>query len=391
MSRRKIIFIVVALIVLFGGAIALSALFTSMKPEAVKKTTEKITRSVKAEKVEYSEVISPLTRSGRVASSKKVMLVAESSGKIEKGNVNLKAGQAFQKGQLLGTIYKDEAELSLKASKSSFLNTLSNIMPDMKVDFPKQFEAYYAFFNSIDLNKDLPDLPEVKDGKLKVFLSSQGVLKEYYAIKKEEKQLDRHSLYAPFNGTFTNVNYEVGSYVNAGSQIAEMIQTTELEIEVPVENRQSKWIKVGDKVNVYPETGKEYKIGYVVRKSAYIDESSQSRSIFVKVPNSSEQLVSGQYLDVEFPGQKIESAMEMPRAGLFNTNEVFIVLNGELKKRQINIIKWNESTLIFNGLKEGVYVVTEALVNVKENSLVNVFGQEDTTTETEKRQSKKGE
>lgn len=388
MSRRKIIFIVIALIVLLGGAAALSKLFVSMKPVTEKKPAVKITRSVKAVKVEYDEIISPLTRPGRVGSSKKVILVAEASGKIEKGSINLKEGQPFRKGQLLGTIYKDEAELSLKASKSSFLKTLSNIMPDMKVDFPKQFDAYYAFFNSIDLNKKMPELPQVNDGKLKVFLSSQGVLKEYYAIKKEEKQLERHSLYAPFNGTFTNVNYEVGSYVNAGSQIAEMIQTTELEIEVPVENQQSNWIKVGDKIKVHLETGQNAKTGYVVRKSAYIDENSQSRSIFVKVPNSSGQLVSGQYLDVEFPGQKIESAMEMPRAGVFNTNEVFVVLNGELKKKQINILKWNESTLIFNGLDEGLYVVTEALVNVKENSLANVLGQEKPAKKTEKGEEK---
>jgi multidrug efflux pump subunit AcrA (membrane-fusion protein) len=378
MSRRKIIFIVVALVVLLGGSAALSMLFVSMKPQPEKKPEAKIIRSVKAKKVEYSDVISPLTRPGRVSSSKKVMLVAEASGKIEKGEINLKEGQAFRKGQLLGKIYKDEAELALKASKSNFLNTLSNVLPDLKVDYPDQFSVYYKFFNSIDLDKNLPDFPAIKDGKLKVFLAGQGVLSEYYAIKQDEKKLSRYSLYAPFNGTFINVNYEIGSYVSAGSQIAEMIETTELEIEVPVRNLQSTWIKVGDKVKVYPEGNSKPKTGSVVRKSAYIDETTQSRSIFVKVPDSSGELVSGQYLDIEFPGQLIKSAMEMPRAGVFNTNEVFVVINGELKKKQINILKWNESTLIFDGLEEGLFVVTEALVSVKENSIVNILGQEKT-------------
>jgi len=374
MSWRKITFIVVALIVLLGGSAGLSLLFISMKPNPKKAVEPELIRSVQAEKVEYGEVISPVTRPGRVSSSKEVMLVAEASGKIEKGAVLIKDGESFKKGQLLGTIYKDEAELALKASKSSFLNTLSNILPDLKIDFPDKLDAYYNFFQSIDIDKDLPELPEVKDVKLKVFLSSQGVLSEYYNIKQDEKQLSRHSLYAPFNGTFTDVNYEIGSYVNTGGQIAQMIQTDELEIEVPVEYRHSEWIEIGDKVNIYFENGDFLKKGYVTRKSKFIDSETQSQSIFVTVPNASGDLVKGQYLQVEFPGQKIDSAMEIPRAGVFNTNEVFIVKDGELKKKQINILKWNESTLIFNGLEEGMYVVTEALVNVKENSPANILG-----------------
>ncbi|QGY43605.1 efflux RND transporter periplasmic adaptor subunit [Maribellus comscasis] len=378
MSWRKITFIVVALILLLGGAAALSLLFVSMKPDPQRAPEAEIIRSVVAETVKYGEVISPVTRSGRVSSSKEVLLVAEASGKIEAGDVRLKAGESFRKGQLLGTIYKDEAELALKASKSNFLNTLSNILPDLKVDFPEQFNTYYGFFNSIDMEKDLPEFPELKDGKLKVFLASQGVLSEYYTIKQDEKELERHSLYAPFNGTFIDVNFEVGSYVNTGGQIAEMIQTDELEIEVPVENKHSEWIKIGDKVNIHFENGDSLTRGFVVRKSKYINAEQQSRSIFVKVPNAKSLLIAGQYLQVEFPGQKINEAMEIPRAGIFNTNEVFVVLDGELKKKQINILKWNESTLIFNGLDEGMHVVTEALVNVKENTPVNIIGQENT-------------
>ncbi len=375
MSWRKITFIVVALILLLGGSAALSLLFVSMKPNPQKSPEPEITRSVLAEKVKYGEVVSPVIRLGRVNSSKEVPLVAEASGKIESGAVRLKAGGSFRRGQLLGTIYKDEAELALKASKSEFLNTLSNILPDMKVDFPNQFDEYYNFFNSIDMDKNLPGFPDMKDAKLKVFLSSQGVLSEYYSIKQAEKELARHSLYAPFNGTFTTVSYEVGSYVNTGSQIAKMIQTDELEIEVPVENKDSEWIKIGDKVNICKENGDYIAKGFVVRKSTYIDSDSQSRSIFVKVPNSENTLISGQYLQVEFPGQKIDGAMEIPRAGVFNTNEVFVVKDGELKKAEINILKWNESTLIFNGLPEGSDVVVEALVSVKENSPVNIISQ----------------
>jgi len=46
-----------------------------------------------------------------------------------------------------------------------------------------------------------------------------------------------------------------------------------------------------------------------------------------------------------------------------------------LKKTQINVIKTNPNTIIFNGLQEGTIVVTEALINVKENLPVEILGQ----------------
>ena len=217
------------------------------------------------------------------------------------------------------------------------------------------------------------------------------MLNEYYGIKQDEKRLGRHTLYAPFDGTFTQVNYEVGAYVNTGAQIARMIRTDQLEVEVPVENGQSKWIEIGDKVKVYSRNRNLKTPGVVVRKSDFVDEETQSRSIFVKVNSSANnKLLAGEYMMVEFPGQEISEAMEIPRSAVFNTNEVFTVVDGKLKKQEINILKWNETTLIFNGLEEGTKVVAEPLINVKENSPVGILGEETPPKPTNRKPNRPG-
>jgi len=389
MSWRKITFIVVALIILLGGSAALSELFVSMKPEPPRMPEVVLKRFVKAETVAYSEITSPLKRKGRVVSSSEVALVAEAAGKIESGEVALRKGTSFKKGQLLATIYKDEVELAIKARKSSFLTTITTLLPDVKVDFPDQLEAFTQFFSSISMNRKLPELPEIKNEKFKIFLASRNVFNEYYGILQDEKRLSRHSLYAPFDGTFTQVIVEVGGYVNTGGQIARMIRTDQLEVEVPVENYQSEWIKIGDKVQVFSNQNESVKQGVVVRKSDFIDANTQSRSIFIKLLNSeSNKLLSGEYMEVEFPGQKIQNAMELPRGAVFNSNEVFTVIDGKLKKQVIEVLKWNETTLIFNGLEEGTKVVSEPLINVKENSPVGILGEE--KPDVQKRGNKKG-
>ncbi|MDX1284559.1 MAG: hypothetical protein R3182_06095, partial [Draconibacterium sp.] len=107
---------------------------------------------------------------------------------------------------------------------------------------------------------------------------------------------------------------------------------------------------------------------------------TQMRGIFVQVKNSANnELLMGEYKVVRFPGQKIQSAMEIPRSAVFNSNELFAVVDGRLKKKEINIIKVNETTLIFNGLEEGEKIVVEPLINVKENSPVGIFGEEQQT------------
>jgi len=225
-------------------------------------------------------------------------------------------------------------------------------------------------------------MPVIKDEKLKIFLASRNVLSEYYGIQQDEKRLKRHSLYAPFNGTFTQVNFEVGGYVNTGGQIARMIRTDQLEVEVPVKNEHSKWIKIGDKVRVYSKSRISEMPGVVVRKSDFINVNTQSRSIFVKVQHTAnDEMLAGEYKVVEFPGQKIDAAMEIPRSAVFNSNEVFLVIDGKLKKREIDIIKVNETTLIFSGLPEGQKIVTEPLINAKENSPVAIVGEEQPKTQ----------
>lgn len=389
MSWRKITFIVVALIVLLGGSAALSMMFVSMKQEPPRRPDVELVRYVKADTVNYEEVISSVSREGRIVSGSEVMLVSEASGKIEQGAVALRKGTSFKKGQLLALIYKDEIELALKARKSKFLTLMTTLLPDIKVDFPEQLDDYVEFFNSIKLDDPLPEMPEVENDKLKIFLASRNVLSEYYGIQQDELRLSRHSLYAPFGGTFTQVNYEVGSYVNTGAQIARMINTGQLEVEVPVPNEQSQWIKIGDRVKVYSQDRQTERDGRVVRKADFIDPTTQSRSIFVDVQHTSQnELLAGEYKLVEFPGQIIPNAMEIPRSAVFNSNEVFIVKDGKLDKEQIEIIKINETTLIFNGLPEGSRIVIEPLINAKENSAVGILGEQKTEAGGKKEKGK---
>lgn len=388
---RRII-IVVAFIFIVGLSFGLMKYLISLKEEPPVRMQADIKRYVRTEKVEYGVITSTVEASGRLNSLSSIDIIAEATGKIVRGNVTLKKGEQFSKGDLLFTIYRDEALLDLQGRKSQFMNTIASMLPDINIDYPDHITGFNMFFNSIDIKNKLPEMPDVRDEKLKVFLSSRGVLSEYYSILRDELKLERHNVYAPFNGTFSDVYLEVGAYTNAGGRVAHAIQTDLLELEVPVKKDDAFWIKVGDKVNVFRKGEDDTWTGTVVRKGMFIDEDTQSQALFISLRSTpGKELMNGEYLTAQFPGHPVEGVMEIPRNSVFNSDEVFVVVDGRLEKRVVDIIKTNEKTLIFKGLKEGDLVVTQALINVQEGIQVTTDFSVDNSGQKKGEKSNQGE
>ncbi|MBC8488229.1 MAG: HlyD family efflux transporter periplasmic adaptor subunit [Bacteroidetes bacterium] len=367
MNWRKSIISLLVIVVLFVLAYLLYGKLAGMAESPEEKQKEAIKLFVKTEKVSYKTNKAKITETGRLSSQQTVDLSAEVQGQILPGEVILKEGTKFEQGALLIRIFDEEAKNNLKAGKSRFMNGIASILPDIRIDFPESFQKYQDFFNSIKIDKPLPELPKLDSDKEKVFLASRNILNDYFSIKSSEVRLSKYRLYAPFNGTFTAVYLEPGSVANPGSRIASMIRTDKLELEVPVRIEDAYWIKVGDKVQVSTKDRLLHWTGTVVRKSEFMDPSSQAITIYVALASEKDKpLYQGQYLMAEFASKTINSSMEIPRNAVFNKDRVFTVENGKLKENQVEILKTSETTVIFSGLPEGVNLVVEPLVNAKE-------------------------
>jgi len=367
---RRIV-IIVSVIFILGLAYGLMKFLIAQKEEPPVRRSLESRRYVKVEPVKYGNISSSIAETGRLSSIAEIDIVAEASGKIEAGHVSLKKGARFSKGDVLFVVYPDEAILSLKARKSQYQNTLASIIPDLVIDFPDAEEAFSQFFFSINVEKPLPPMPEIKDNTLKIFLASRNVISEYYSIQSAELQLKRRTVRAPFNGTYKDVYMELGAYTNTGGRVARAIQTDHLELEVPLQRIDAVWVNQGDAVTIKSGDGTITWTGQVLRKSQFIDENTQSQTVFISIPyNYKQPLMAGEYFLAHFPVRPIEGVMEIPRNSVFNTDEVFVARSGRLAKEKINIIKINESTLIFNGLPEGDSVVVQQLINVSEGTLI---------------------
>ena len=375
--KNKTIIVVLLMLLIIGSGILLKVKFASLKEAPKTQEQKERVLSVTADTVVYSVVPSSVTATGRVLSTSEVPLVAEAAGRIETADVSLKIGAAFKKGDKLLTIYKDEAELALIATKSNFLKLLATALPDIKIDYPEVYPQYANFFKLIDLKTDLPELPTVNDVRFKTYIASKGILSAYYAILQSELKLKRYTIVAPFDGVFLMVQFEAGAYVNAGVTVGKLIRTDEIEVEIPVEKGFAQFITVGDEVLLKrTERGKAV-AGKVVRKAAFLDETTQSVKVYVNVAtDNNDPLLRGEYLYASFDGHVVEDGFELNRNAIFNFNEVFVVVNNRLKKTTVNLLKVDNTVAIVNGLPKGSIVVNEPLVGVQENSLVKVISRQ---------------
>lgn len=370
MTSRQIIIVIASIV----GAVAVSAVlagaFVKMKKENEKVTPPPIVRKVDSRIVEYANLPAEVSGTGRVISQQSVDVISEVQGKLMEGTIPLKKGNSFKQGDLLVKVYNQDAFYNLQSRKSGFLNALANILPDLKIDYPDSYPLWIDFFESITINNDLPNLPQINSNQEKIFLSSRNILSEYFAIKAEEVRLRKYNIYAPYNGSIREVMLEVGSVANPGSRIANIIRTDELEIEVPLEAAYAKWIGLGDKVRLYADDGTELGRGKVIREAAYVDASTQSINVYIAVTQSNSPLFAGQYAKVLFSGMVVKNSIKIPRKAVFNRNHVFIVDSGFLSMRQVEVLKVSADSVFISGLEEGVELVTEPLANMNENTRV---------------------
>ncbi len=368
MTKRQTIIVAVGVLIIM---LAAGGFFAGMKTKPPKMILKPTPKQVNTTAVVYSDIDTRITTFGRVESSHPIDLIAEVSGRILPGRVPLKPGQDFIKGTLLFRIEDSEARLALKSQMSNFLKDLATILPDLKIDFPDAYPRWSAYFESIDIDKSLPQLPKYKTDKEKIFLATKNIFSSYFNIKRAETNLSKHMVYAPFSGSISDVLFEPGAFVNPGNKIGRIIRSGKLELKVPVETSDVKWIKMGSKAKISTEDGFLSWEGRVRRIGDVVNQTTQAIDVMIEILPNENMVYDGLYLKAVIPGATISGTMEIDRSAVYNGSQVFIVENDSiLKVQEIHVHRLNSKTVVFNGIDEGEELVIEPLINAYNNMIV---------------------
>ena len=324
-------------------------------------------KSVKSVKTKYCiNELHPLTikGSGRVIPGTIINISSEVQG-VLKSSILLKKGTSFKKGESLFVLQSTDAKLLLAARKSAYLSTWTKTLPDLATDYANEYDKWYSFFNSINVDQSLPSFPIFKTPKEKNFIISRSLLAEYLNIKSDEFKLSKYHQFAPFSGSIVESYTDDGAIVSPGSPVVQIMRNDQLEIEIPLPVKFMNDIKIGSIVTLY-ENEEEFE-GKVTRKGEFINPNTQSVPVYVS-PNNSYPLYYGMYVKAVFHFDDDDKVCEIPRKSLFGKNTIYkISKDSTLFPFKLNIRSKDDKYIYATNIIDSTLIVVEPIINAKDN------------------------
>ena len=296
---------------------------------------------------------------GRVKSIDRIDLFAEVSGVLKDTKPRFKEGNRFKKGQVLVRLDDTEMRLQLVSQKSKFINTITKLIPDLRVDYPNDAQEWEGYLDQIDPTRTLKPLPKITNKKLVYFISGRNVNDAFYDIKSLEAKIAKYTVYAPFNGIVKSTNISPGTLVRVGQSLGEFISTDGYELEASISFKELKFIKLGHEVVLHSSDLEKDWNGQIYRIGNVINESTQTINIYIKIKGTN--LKEGMYLKGGVEGNLITNAFAVPRLLLLPNDRLYAVSDSVLVSLPVDVIKVNSDQVIVKGLIDGTDLVAKPL------------------------------
>ena len=305
--------------------------------------------------VENKEVTNNLELVGTIVGENDVQVIAEAQGKVT--GVFAEVGEYKSAGSVI-------AQLDDELKKSTYETAQVNFEKSKK-----DFERYEALYK----NKSVSDV-QYEQAKL-AFYNAQSQL---VAAKKEYEYT---KITAPISGIITARNVDMGTYVNKGMPVANVVDISRLKVKVGVAERDVFSLRKGDKVtvstDVYP--GVEF-TGAI---STISDKGDQAHNypVEISITNSKDHpLKSGMFGKVKFISKSSAPRLVVSRDALLGSikePQVFVVENGTVHIKNIIVGgTYNNNLEVLSGLKAGDKVVVNGQNNLEENTAVYEVNQD---------------
>ncbi|MCH9693586.1 MAG: efflux RND transporter periplasmic adaptor subunit [Gammaproteobacteria bacterium] len=327
-------------------------------------------------------IIQPRTRS---------MLVAQVEGQIVDLNPNLRDGGFFERGDVLVTIDSRDYSADVRIAEATLADARQTL-----AEADARSNQAREDWSRLGNEGDIPDLvlrvPQLEAAKARV-LSAES------SLQKAKLDFERTRIRAPFAGRVLAKFVDLGQVVSRNTQLAEIFATDIVEIRLPIRNRDLPFIDLpevyrnsgesavrGGRVEIRSElAGRASWEGELVRTEGAIDEAARQLHVIAQIgdpfaPPAAGQtpLKIGQYVTAKLEGKTVPGALVIPNNAIYQGTYVYIVEDGILARRDIDILWQNENeAIVSSGLAEGDQLVTTSLGQVTSGIRVAVSGEND--------------
>jgi RND family efflux transporter MFP subunit len=311
-----------------------------------------------------------VTLPGTMSPLQEAPIYARTDGYVKRCLVDI--GTQVKAGQLLAEIETPEVDRELKQAMAAQGQVKANL--HLAQTTAERWQL---------LLKDKAVSQQEVDEKLGALEARKADLAaaEANVQRLQELQLFQRVL-APFDGTVTARNVDVGQLITAGSNnpnswLYKVSKTGTLRLYVNVPQTHTRLIQPGMTADVllreYP--GKVFP-GKVLRTAGALDSQSKTLLTEVQVPNDKGELLAGMYANVRFKVAQAEPTIILPANTLLMRTDgpqVAAVENNTVKMRKLLLGRdFGQQIEVISGLAENELIVTNPPDTMREGVQVKV-------------------
>jgi len=288
---------------------------------------------------------------GTVAANNDVAIVSETQGRVVK--VTAEIGDYKAAGSVIAQVDDELKRANFATAEVNYLKAKRDM---------ERFESL--------VKEDAATDQQVEAARLG-FKSAEA---QFITARREDADT---KITTPISGTVTARPVDLGTYVQKGMAVANVVDISRLKVNLNVSERDVFRLKAGDTVeistNVYP--GAKFQ-GTIHTISVKADEA-HTYPVEVVLPNSKEHpLKTGMFATVRFRDLSRSDVLAIPRAALVGSlkaPQVFVVENGMARLRDIVVdAEIGINLTVVSGLRSGETVVTNGQNNLKDNVPITI-------------------
>jgi RND family efflux transporter MFP subunit len=283
---------------------------------------------------------------------KQLDIPAETSGKITSLKFDL--GSTFARGGVIATIDDKIKKLAYETAK---------------LDAEKQ-------------KRDYERIKNLFDGGTSSKQELDNALTSYETAKNKaddaEKQLSYTKIATSIAGTIVKKNVEEGTYVNAGTVIATIVDISRLKIRVNVSENNVYYLKKGNKVKITTDIYPGAELSGAISFISPAGDDAHNYIVEIEIPNSAKYpLKAGTFVNVAINISSERNGLFIPRGALMGSvkdAKVYLVENGRARLRPVTIgNKSGDYLEVIGGLSKDQKVVISGQVNLTDNKPIKII------------------
>lgn len=173
-----------------------------------------------------------------------------------------------------------------------------------------------------------------------------GIYKQTEAIlKRLRDQQNFGTVVAPFDGTITRRNINVGDLVNAGNTglaqaMFSMAHIDKLHVYVYMPQDRASQVRVGDEIDIFQNNAPDKPIkARIARTAGAIDTNTRTLQVDIEVPNQDRKLLPGSYIEAALKVDMGHSLILPTNSLIFGAGGPYVatVVDGKVEKKQVKL------------------------------------------------------